>query len=858
MNNTHTQNSHSLSAQLTFLLSAIILITVGAVTWLSYAWEIENTDIQAKNKLDRTKTYLKASTSGPLWDLNFDEVRAIVDATMNDETIYRIEVRSETGELIYAQAKKEAADQLLTDDFNVYYQENQVASVELVVTAQPFRDVVYEKHQAVIIFLSFAVLIIILITGYLVRHRLKKSFEDIKSTLMRYGEGDYTSLPQTTIYTEIQPIQTGISDLGEKIQTQIRQLHEYQSNLEGLVEQRTAELIKARDQAEAASNGLSISEQRLKESQRIAQLGQWELDIVNNKLYWSDEIFRIFEIDPDKFEASYDAFLNGIHPDDREIVNQAYSDSLVNKTPYEIVHRLLMPDGRIKYVREQCRTEYDDGQAIYSIGTVLDITGLKEREEEAQQARETAETANKAKSLFLANMSHELRTPLNAVLGFSELMSSDRSLNDQNKSNLNIINRSGHHLLQLINDVLDMSKIEAGKTQLETEDIDLGALIRDVTDMVRVRAEQKGLQLLLDQTSDFPRFVRGDGPKIRQILINLLSNSVKFTDQGSVTLRLEATNGNPDWITLHGEVQDTGRGIQSEDIERIFQPFEQLTNAVEQKGTGLGLSITRQFVELMEGEVSAASQPGKGSTFYFSIRVEPGSPDQIESIEEKLVQTRRVIGLQQPGREWRILIAEDVLENQLLLQQLLEQTGFQVRIAKDGLEAIKLFETWHPHLIWMDRRMPSLGGLEATERIRQLPGGKDVKIAALTASVFKQQKDEVIAAGSDDFVRKPYRPEEIFECMARHLDLEYIYEEEEAAGETPIGLATSVTTEALAALPEDILLDLREAVIELDVEATHQALQRVKETNPDMAASLNRLVDNMDFMTIIRLLNSDQ
>ncbi|MES9887074.1 MAG: ABC transporter substrate binding protein, partial [Candidatus Sedimenticola sp. 6PFRAG1] len=359
----------------------------------------------------------------------------------------------------------------------------------------------------------------------------------------------------------------------------------------------------------------------------------------------------------------------------------------------------------------------DTKEKPYALITIsTDITKLKEIESELKQAKEAAEAANQAKSAFLANMSHELRTPLNAVLGFSELMSSDRGLSDQHKNNLEIIHRSGHHLLQLINDVLDMSKIEAGKTQLETEDIDLGELILDVADMVRVRAEQKGLQLLLDQTSDFPRFVRGDGPKIRQILINLLSNSVKFTDQGGVTLRLDAKNGNPDWITLRGEVQDTGRGIESEDIERIFRPFEQLSSTVEQRGTGLGLAITRQFVELMDGEVSAASQPGKGSTFYFSIRVEPGSPDQIEAIEEKVVQTHRVIGLRQPGQEWRILIAEDVLENQVLLQQLLEQAGFQVRIAEDGLETIKLFEAWHPHFIWMDRRMPRLGGLEATQR----------------------------------------------------------------------------------------------------------------------------------------------
>ncbi|MES9879011.1 MAG: AAA family ATPase [Candidatus Sedimenticola sp. 1PA] len=626
------------------------------------------------------------------------------------------------------------------------------------------------------------------------------------------------------------------------------------SSLEQRVKERTHELVLAKEQAEAASIALGISEQRLKESQQIAKLGQWELDLVTKELTWSDEVFRLFEIDQEQFAASYETFLELIHPDDREAVDSAYTESLANKQPYEIVHRLLMPDGRIKYVREQCRTEYDGDTPLVSIGTILDITTLKEKEKEAQQAREIAETANKAKSLFLANMIHELRTPLNAVLGFSELMSADSGLNDQHKSNLEIINRSGHHLLQLINDVLDMSKIEAGKTRLEPTNLDLGALILDVTDMLRVRAEQKGLRLLLDQTSDFPRFVRADGPKIRQILINLLSNAIKFTDQGGVTLRLDASNGNPGHITLRVEVQDTGHGISKDDIGRIFQPFEQLATSSEQKGTGLGLAITRQFIKLMGGEISAASKQGKGSTFYFHIRVEPGEAEQVQVIEEKAV--RRVIGLIDSNKEWRILIAEDQLENQLLLKQLLEQAGFQVCIAEDGEETIQLFKSWHPHFIWMDRRMPHMDGLTATRKIRQLPGGKEVKIAALTASVFKEQKDEVMEAGSDDFVRKPYRPSEVFDCMARHLDLDYRYEEE--TEKSSIGITNespAISAEQIATLPQDIREALERAATVLDVEEMHQVVKRIEATDAELAAALRQRVEAFDFTAIKKLLS---
>ncbi|MES9964896.1 MAG: ATP-binding protein [Candidatus Sedimenticola sp. 20ELBAFRAG] len=594
----------------------------------------------------------------------------------------------------------------------------------------------------------------------------------------------------------------------------------------------------------------SVQIEQLARAQEIAHLGDWEWNIASGELYWSDEIYRIFGLELRQFEATNELFLQVIHPDDRDGVAAAIKRALDDLDyRYSIEHRIVQPDGTQRTVHEIGRVLRDgEGKPISMSGTVHDITERKRMEDELRRAKLAAEDANRAKSMFLANMSHELRTPLNAIIGFSELMRSDRELSSSQKTNLEIINRSGHHLQQLINDVLDMSKIEAGKTWLEPENIDLGALLLDVTDMMRVRAEMKGLQLILDQTSNVPQFVRADGAKLRQILINLLSNAVKFTDSGGVSLRLDASSGKNGLIKLKGEVQDSGKGIKAGDIERIFLPFEQLPNAFEQKGTGLGLAITRQFVELMGGEVSAASKPGKGTTIYFSLQVEPGSAEQMQISEE--TERRKVIGLQESSEPWRILIAEDQLENQLLLRQLLEDAGFQVRVAEDGEKTVQLFEAWHPHFIWMDRRMPKMDGLEATRRIRELPGGNEVRIAALTASVFKEQKDEVMAAGSDDFVRKPYRPEEIFDCMARHLDLEYLYEQQ--ADE--VATLPTVTAEQIAGLSTQLREELAHAVAMMDVDEVAALAQRIAADAPELAALLVQQADGLDLTALKRLL----
>ncbi len=618
-----------------------------------------------------------------------------------------------------------------------------------------------------------------------------------------------------------------------------------------------------------ADEQLHRSRKSLAEAQRIARLGNWELDLTTNVLDWSDEIYRIFEIDPEKFSPSYEAFLDAIHPDDRERVNQAYTESVRSRVPYDIEHRLLMKDGRIKFVNEKCETYYDgDGKPLRSIGTVHDITELKLKEEELRRykdhleeevqqrtadlvlARNAAEAANKAKSVFLANMSHELRTPLNAILGFSNLMRKDPELEMKQRQNLDIINRSGEHLLTLINDVLDMAKIESGRVQLEEVPFDLGSLVRDVTDMMQIRAQEKGLRLLIDQTSRFPRYIVGDEARLRQVLINLLGNAVKFTAEGGVTVRLGTKHNNLAHLLI--EVEDSGPGIAPEDQARVFEPFVQLGEQGVNKGTGLGLTITRQFVQLMGGSLGLESTLGKGSIFRVELPLKQAAESDI--VKPDTAQKGEVSGLAPGQSEYRILIVEDQRDNQLLLARLLESAGFKFKVAENGQQSVQMFQEWRPHFIWMDRRMPVMDGLEATRQIRKLPGGKEVKIVAVTASAFQEQRAELIEAGMDDFVRKPYRSNEIYETLQKHLGVRYVYE----GMPEPEGEALGLTSEQLAKLPQALLDEIRDALESLESTRIASALQKVAPYDEALQKSLSGLVENFDYPAILKALQTCQ
>jgi len=476
---------------------------------------------------------------------------------------------------------------------------------------------------------------------------------------------------------------------------------------------------------------------------------------------------------------------------------------------------------------------------------------LKELSAEFKRSKNEAELANNTKSIFLANMSHELRTPMNAVLGFSRLMRDDANTTSAQKENLDIINRSGNHLLNLINDVLDMAKIESGRVNLENAPFDLGLLVRDLMDMMHERAETKGLTLALDQSSSFPRFINSDSTKIKQILVNLVSNAIKCTDEGHVSLRLNTTpnNDNAD-LCLHFEIEDTGRGISEEDLPLIFNAFTQAGDQSSQNGTGLGLAISHQYIDLLQGTISVKSELGKGSLFQVAFPVQRVNEKTILNISS--TSSSHIIGIKSTPKQkkYRILVIEDQFENRLLLQRLLESVGYEVQVAVNGQEGVEKFIHWKPDFIWMDRRMPVMGGIEATQQIRKLPGGDKVKIVAVTASVFDQERKVLLGAGTNDIVNKPYSNDEIFSCMAKYLDVEYIYADESNTQDK--SQSADISQQQLSNLPEQLLTDLREAAISLDVEQSIAIIEQITPIDEPLATKLQQLVENFEFETLLK------
>ncbi|WP_320041871.1 response regulator [uncultured Desulfobacter sp.] len=565
-----------------------------------------------------------------------------------------------------------------------------------------------------------------------------------------------------------------------RLQRNQQELKNLNEDLEFLVDERTEELQKSFDAIKQKNMELTETKEELEKARKLAILGVWEFDIITDKLTWSDEIYTIFELDKTTFKPSYEAFLKIVHPDDRDKVRTTYENALRTGEKYQMTHRIVTGQDRIKWVEEHGRAEFDDtGKLMLAIGTIYDISMQKEAEEKLKEAMTEIKKTNLAKSVFLSNMSHELRTPLNAILGYSQIFAEDRTLNEKQQSGIKTIRDAGDHLLMLINDILDLSKIEAGKLELFVQHIVFKRFLQSLCDIVRNRCAQKTIMFRYEPDKHLPDIIIADEVRLRQILLNLLSNAAKFTDNGYCLFAVKAESLADQKTMLTFIVEDSGPGIAEEQQADAFEPFKQLGERLKYaEGTGLGLSISLQLATLMNGTLSLISpvhrddvaEYGPGSRFVFTAVVETCPMEATEKyIEPDAVY--RLDGFE-PGTR-TILIVDDRPTNRAVLKDTLEPLGFLTTEASDGKEVPAACEQQRPDLILMDLVMPGVDGFTALRELKKMDRYAQIPVVAVTASLINKTslKQRCEKVGFKGFLPKPFAKQDLLKILADLLNL---------------------------------------------------------------------------------------
>ncbi len=618
---------------------------------------------------------------------------------------------------------------------------------------------------------------------------------------------------------------------------------------------------------------------RLELATRAGGVGVWELDILSDSLYWDDQMFELYGFDKRQFDNAYSAWQNSLHPEDKTRADEEIKLAINGEKEFNTEFRIVYPDNSIHNIRALATVLNDnEGKPIRMIGTNWDITDQKNSEKNlmnyttqiemknleldmaltnSEQATAhayamaaEAEMANKSKSIFLANMSHEIRTPLNAIIGFSQLLNRDQQLTKQQKDyNLSII-RAGEHLLALINEILELSKIEAGKITLNYNHIDLHELLNDIRLIFKESAKTKQLEFNLETDESMPQYAIADESKLRQIFVNLIGNAIKFTDEGNIKVNVKSERTENYVIKLIVEIKDTGCGIDENEINSLFKHFVQTSSGINKgSGTGLGLALSRELALLMGGDISVSSTKGIGSIFTFSVLLNEGNMEEVE--KENL---NKIIRIADNQKKYKILVVDDKEENLKVAVSLLQLIGFDTLEAVNGLDGIEKFEEWNPDLILMDMRMPVMDGYEATCKIKATEKGKYTPIVAITASSFEEERKKTEAIGMDGYIRKPFRENELFNTIGKLLNIEYIYEEANHNTEKYIEDNEALKND-IALIDNELKSKMMEAIDFADFDKLIELISEIENENIVLAQQLKTHAFNYEYDYLQKLLS---
>jgi len=734
--NKNASIAKNLTISLVLMVLAVSVIPVG----INYVHSSRKAKAQLEEKADEYITFLVNSLEMPLWLLDDKSIQNIGRFFAKNELVVELKITGYDNRILFDMRKKNDDDVIIKEKEILFNNKGTSGSIRLALSYR-----YYQELSNNLILSSMITIIVILIvltsaTSVLLKVFLRKPIEQLNQIAKAYALGKYDSSEYQHFCCEFDPFVIVLEKMEKEIRSRIKELRDAEKKYRDIVENAIEGFFQTTPSGQFISVNPAI----------VKMMGYGSQD---DLLLSVSDVSHQFYANPDDRKA----FIRILNQDGKII---GFETQMQRKD-----NSLIMASLSARIVRD------DQGNILYYEGSLTDITE-RIRREKAERDREIADAANQTKSRFLAHISHELRTPLNAIIGYAQILTKTPYATQFQKERLDIIQKSGEHLLMLLNDILDLSKIEAGCMNIQPVEFCLPDFLSTLVAMFQVRAFHKNILFDYEVSDSLPKFVTGDEIRLRQILINLLGNAVKFTEKGSVTFKTDYQDGR-----VFFEITDTGLGIDADEHEKIFDPFHQIGSSLKKnEGTGLGLSISRKLLEMMGGELTVQSIPGQGSVF--RVEIELSAVDSATDI----LKTGEPEPIGYQGIKYRILVVDDIVFNRSFLSDLLIRLGFEVAEADNGEVAVEKAKEFQPDLIFMDLFMPHKDGFEATRQIRAMIPGLNVIIIAICSGAFEEYIQKSRDAGCDDFIPKPIAAKDVSEKLHQHLAIEWIYQDPASAG----------------------------------------------------------------------------